>query len=166
MRSAEAGFKARAVTDTACGSHPGSVASANVRGALAMNCRRALAMTAAAFAMDGLSILCVQSRLTRPVSSAHDPTKVQAVIVRNFAPAFPSLVQRYKVVEALAGCVSQQVCSLQFTPAKPCRCPLCLQRSYRNSGLSRNSLQIRCVRSNGAEHEKQYRCDETQRFHT
>jgi len=53
----------------------------------------------AAFAMDSLSILRVQCCLARPVSIAHDPAKVQSVIVRNFAPALASLVHCYKVVE-------------------------------------------------------------------
>ncbi len=43
-------FKARAMADTSCGCHPGSVASANVRGALAMG-RGALAMGRGALAM-------------------------------------------------------------------------------------------------------------------
>ena len=44
-------FKARAMADTSCGSHPGSVASANVRGAFAVNRRGALAMGRGALAM-------------------------------------------------------------------------------------------------------------------
>ncbi len=75
MRSAEAGFKARAVTDTPSSSDLRSVASANVRGALAMH-RRALAMDRGAFAMHRLSILRVRCCVTRPVSSAHDPAKI------------------------------------------------------------------------------------------
>ena len=49
MRSADAGFKARAMSDTPCSRHLETVASAHVR--------RALAMHAAALAMNGLSIL-------------------------------------------------------------------------------------------------------------
>jgi len=49
VRTAEAGPKARAVADTSCSRHLGTVASAHVR--------RALAMHAAALAMNGLSIL-------------------------------------------------------------------------------------------------------------
>ena len=57
MRSAEAGSKARAVTDTSCTRHLGSVASANVRGALAVNCRGALAMGRGALAMNRAEVL-------------------------------------------------------------------------------------------------------------
>ena len=56
MRSAKAGSKARAVTDTSCASHPGSVASANVRGAVAMNGRAILPM-------HRVSVLGMQCRL-------------------------------------------------------------------------------------------------------
>ena len=56
MRSAEAGSKARAVTHTSCSRHLGSVASANVRGALAMDRRGALTM-------NRLSILRVHGRV-------------------------------------------------------------------------------------------------------
>ncbi len=48
--------------------------------------------------------------------------------MRNFAPAFPSLVQCYKIVETLTRSVRQQVRVLQFTPAKSGGCPLRLQR--------------------------------------
>ena len=57
MSAVEAGSKARAVTDTSCGSHPGSVASANVRGAFAVNRRGALAMGRGALAMNRAEIL-------------------------------------------------------------------------------------------------------------
>jgi hypothetical protein len=63
----------------------------------------------AALAMDALSM---QHGLLRPVCVAHDPAKIEPVIVRNFAPAFPGLMHCYNVVEALAGCISQQVCIL------------------------------------------------------
>jgi hypothetical protein len=68
-----------------------------------------LAVDATAFAMDGLSILSVQRCLARPMRVAHDPAKIQPIVVRNFTPAFPGLMHRYDVVEALAGCISQQV---------------------------------------------------------
>ena len=44
MSAAEAGSKTRAVSDTSCSRHLGSVASANVRRALAVDRRGALAM--------------------------------------------------------------------------------------------------------------------------
>ena len=55
---------------------------------------------------------------------ANDPAKVESVVVCNLSPAFASVVHCYDVVEALPRCISQQVCVLQFTPAKPRRCPL------------------------------------------
>jgi hypothetical protein len=63
MRSAEAGSKARAVTDIPCPSHLRGVASANVRSTLAME-RRALAMGCrGALAMNRLSVLRMRRRL-------------------------------------------------------------------------------------------------------
>ena len=56
MESAEAGSKARAVPDTSCGSHLGSVAPAHLRGAPAMN-SRAFAMNRCAFPMDRAEVL-------------------------------------------------------------------------------------------------------------
>ncbi len=55
--------------------------------------------------------------------------------MRYFAPAFPSLVQCYKIVETLTRSVRQQVRVLQFTPAKSGGCPLRLQRRDGDSGL-------------------------------
>jgi hypothetical protein len=97
MKSSSARFNTRAAPDT---SHCARVAPANTSGTLAMD---------VALAMDALSM---QRGLVRPVRVAHDPAKVEPVIVRNFAPAFSSLVHCYDVVEALAGCISQQVCIL------------------------------------------------------
>jgi len=97
MKSSSAGFYTRAVTDTP---HRARMTPANVSGALAMD---------AALAMVALSM---QRGLVRPVSVAHDPVKIEPVIVGNFPPAFPSLVHCYDVVEALARCISQQVCIL------------------------------------------------------
>jgi hypothetical protein len=91
MKSSSARFNTRAPPDT---SHCARVAPA---------------MNAAAFAMDGLSILSVQRCLARPMRVAHDPAKIQPIVVRNFTPAFPGLMHCYDVVEALAGCISQQV---------------------------------------------------------
>jgi len=54
MRSAEAGSRTRAVTHTSCASQLGRVASAHVRGALAMNGR--------AFAMDRAHLLSMHRR--------------------------------------------------------------------------------------------------------
>src|SRR4030095_2315820 len=104
---------ARSMTDSP---HRARVASADVSGTLAMN--------AATFAMDGLSILRVQRRPTRPVSVAHEPAKVESFIGGNFAPPLPGIVHCHDVVEALASGVCQQVCSPQFTPAEPRRCSL------------------------------------------
>jgi hypothetical protein len=113
METASAGFDTRATPDT---SHRHCVASADVSGAFAMNTTAlavdagafamsagALAMSAGALAMDGLSILRMRRRLTRPVSRAYDITEFEPIIARNLAPAFPTLVQRDNVVETLAG---------------------------------------------------------------
>jgi hypothetical protein len=57
-RSAKAGFKARAVTETAHSSHPTGVASANVRGSLATDRRGALAAGCLdAFTVNGTGVL-------------------------------------------------------------------------------------------------------------
>jgi hypothetical protein len=85
-----------------------SVPFAMATGALAVDAA-AFAMNVAAFAMDGLSILSVQRCLARPMRVAHDPAKIQPIVVGNFTPAFPGLTHCYDVVEALAGCISQQV---------------------------------------------------------
>ena len=106
METASAGFDTRATPDT---SHRHCVASADVSGAFTMNTTAlavdagAFAMSAGALAMDGLSILRMRRRLTRPVSRAYDVTEFEPIIARNLAPAFPTLVQRDNVVEALAG---------------------------------------------------------------
>jgi len=97
METALAGFDTRATPDT---SHCHCVASTAT--ALTVDAG-ALAMSAGALAMDGLSILRMRRRLTRPVSRACDITEFEPIIARNLAPAFPTLVQRDNVVEALAG---------------------------------------------------------------
>ncbi len=101
MRSVEAGSKARAVTDTSCSRHPGSVASTNVCGAPTMDCR--------ALAMHRLRVLRMRCCLARAVRAAHHFAKLQAVVVRNLPPAFVALELAYDGVEALPRCVSQQV---------------------------------------------------------
>ena len=58
------------------------------------------------------------------MSVAHEPAKIQAVIVCNFTPALASLVHRYEIVEGQARSVSsqpisQQVRILQFTITEP-----------------------------------------------
>ena len=60
---------------------------------------------------------------------AHDPAKIEAVIVRNFPPALASLVHCNKVIEGQTRSIgsqriSEQVRVPQFTPAEPRRCPL------------------------------------------
>ena len=106
METTFAGFDTRATPDT---SHCHCVASADVSSAFTMNAA-AFAMDAAALAMNRLGILRMRRRLTRPVSGAYDVTEFEPIIMRNLAPAFPSLVQRDNVVEALAGGIRQQVC--------------------------------------------------------
>ena len=95
--TASARFNARSTTHTL---HRARVAPTNTGGALAMD---------AAFAMNALSM---QRGLVRPVRVAHDPAEVEPVVAGNFAPAFAGLVRCYDIVEALARCISQQVCIL------------------------------------------------------
>ena len=60
VSAAEAGSKGRAVSDTSCSRHLGSVTSADVRRALAMDRRGALTVGRRALAMNRLSILRVR----------------------------------------------------------------------------------------------------------
>src|SRR5439155_2753116 len=119
---------------------------------------------AAAFAVDGLSVLRVQRCLTRSMSVAHEPAEVQAVVVSNLAPALASLVHCHEVIEGeirpiCSKRISQQVRVLQFSPAKPGRCPLRLQSSHGNARLVGDSRHDCSVGSNSAEHEKECRCN-------
>ena len=100
MRSAKAGSKARAVTDTPCGSHPGSMASTNVRGALAVDCN-------GVFPMHRLGVLRMRGRLARATRIAHHVSEIQPVVVGNLPPAFVALELAYGGIEALPGRVSQ-----------------------------------------------------------
>src|SRR5439155_18865818 len=138
VRSAEAGFKARATTDTSCGSHLGSVAPAHLRGARAMH-RRALAMGRGALAENRMSVLRMHRCLAAAARAAHHSAQVQAVVVRNLPPAFVALELTHDGVEALPRGVSQQVSFLQSTPATPRRCSLRLQRRDGNAGFRRYS---------------------------
>ena len=142
------------MTGTSCRTRLRAVAFGNMRSAPAMH-RRALgttcgtpAMACCALAMRRAGILRMRRRLAGPVSVAHEPAKVQAVIVRNFSPALPRLVQRDDVVEALPRGVGQQVRLLYSTPAKSGRSSLGLQRLDGNSGRSRNSILVRSARRN------------------
>ena len=141
VNRSSAGFNARSTTDAL---HRARVALANTSCTLAMD---------TAFTMSGLSmgVLGMQRGLVRAMRIAHDSAEVKPVVVGNFAPAFPSLVHRYDVVEALARCISQQVGILQFTITEPRRRPLSLQRINGNAGFVGNSRQHRSTRRNGAE---------------
>src|SRR6266404_388109 len=142
MKSSSARFYTQSTTDT---SHCARVAPA---------------MNAAAFAMNGLSILSVQRCLARPMRVAHDPAKIQPIVVRNFAPAFPGLMHCYDVVEALAGFISQHVCSLQFAVAESGRSSLGLQRIDGNAGFLGNSRQHSSARNSDSEHQEECRYDQ------
>jgi hypothetical protein len=76
-------------------------------------------MNAAALAVDGLRVPRMRRCLAGSVCVAYKPAEIQAVIVRNFSPALPRLVQRNNIVEALPSGISQQVRLLYTTPAKP-----------------------------------------------
>ena len=82
MRSSEPGPNARTVTNTACTRHLGGMPPATIRGALATD-------DVAALAAKRLIVLPMQRGLIRPGSVAHNPTKVEPVIVRNFTSALP-----------------------------------------------------------------------------
>ena len=153
VRTPEARLKARAVSHTSCSRHLGTVASAHARGALAMH--------AAALAVNRLSVLRMHRCLARAARAAHHSAKVQAVVVRNLPPAFMALELAYDRVEALPRGVSQQVRFLQSTPAEPGRRSLGLQRRDGNSGLRRNSIHVRSARSNSAKHQNESRYDYT-----
>lgn len=125
VRSTEAGSKARAVTGAACGSHRSRAASPNIRAASAMK-RRAPTMyccissaSRRALTMIGTEVLRVCGCLTGTVRIAHKSAKIQTVIVRNFPPPLPGLMQRGNIIEALASGVCQQMRLLQASPTKP-----------------------------------------------
>ena len=52
--------------------------------------------------MNRLTILRMHRCLARPVSVAHEPAEVEPVIMRNFTPALPALMQRDNIVKTLA----------------------------------------------------------------
>jgi hypothetical protein len=149
MRSTKTGPKTRAVTDTPARSHPGGVTSANIRSTPAAGVRapavhrRALAttcgapaMACCALAMNRVEVLRVRGCLTGAVRIAHESAKVESVVVRNFTPALPRLMQRDNVVEILASGVRQQMRFLQAAPAETSRCSFGLQRFDGHSGCS------------------------------
>ena len=109
MESRMGRSKARSVTDSSCCSHSIAVATAHVSSASPMN--------TVALAVDSLRVLRMRGRHAGTVRVAHDFAKVQPVIVRNFSPAFATLMLRYDVIEASARCVCEQMGLLQPTPA-------------------------------------------------
>ena len=78
-------------------------------------------MACCALAMHRAAILRMRRRLAGPMSVAHEPAKVQAVVVRNLSPASPGLMLSNNTVETLPASIGQQVRVLQRTPAKPGR---------------------------------------------
>ena len=107
------------MTGTSCRARLRAVAFGNMRSAPAMH-RRALgttcgtpAMACCALAMHRAGILRMRRRLAGPMSVAHEPAKVQAVIVRNFSPALPGLMLSDNTVETLPTSIGQQVRVLQ-----------------------------------------------------
>ena len=89
--------EAQAVTDASCSSHSTTVATSQITPALPMN--------AAVLAMCGLRILRMRRCLGGAVRVTHQSAKIQTVIVRNFSPALPRLVNCDDAVEALPGSV-------------------------------------------------------------
>jgi hypothetical protein len=105
MRSTKTGPKTRAMTDTPARSHPGGVTSANIRRTPATGVRAPAmhrrargttcgvpAMACCALAMNSVEVLRVRGCVTGAVRSAHEFTKVESVVVRNFTPAVPRLM--------------------------------------------------------------------------
>ena len=92
-------------------------------GALAMH-SSALAMHGAALAMHGaltMDLMSMQRCLARPVRGTYQLAEVEAVIVRNFTPAFAGFKLPCDCVEALARCLGEQVCIFQLPIAEPRR---------------------------------------------
>ena len=54
-------------------------------------------------------VLRIHRRVARAVSVAYEGPEVQPVIVRNFTPSLPGLMQRDNIVETLASGVRQQM---------------------------------------------------------
>ena len=114
------------------------------RGALAMNGAvlavhgAALAVHRAALPVDLLSMLRGPAR---PVGGADNLAKVESVVVRNLTPAFASFELPCDRVEALARCVSEQVCIFQASVAEARRRLLGLEGIDGNSGFVGNSGQ-------------------------
>ena len=79
--------------------------------------------------------MSMQRCLARPVCGAHELAEVEAVVVRNFTPAFASFELPCDRFEALARCVGEQVCMFQVSVAEPGRCLLGLECIDRNSGF-------------------------------
>ena len=152
MNRSSAGYNARSTTNTF---HRARVALAKSSGTFAVNAAAlpmsALCMNVLTVGVLSISILGMQRGLVRAMRIAHDSAEVEPVVVGNLAPAFPSLVHRYDVVEALARCISQQVGILQFTITDPRGRPLGLQCIDGNAGFVGNSRQRRSARRNGAE---------------
>ena len=113
------------------------LAISKTNGALAMHAA-ALAMHGGALAMHGalaMAPMSMQRCLARPVCGAHELAEVEAVVVRNFTPAFASFELPCDRFEALARCVGEQVCMFQVSVAEPGRCLLGLECIDRNSGF-------------------------------
>jgi hypothetical protein len=81
-------------------------------------------MNAARLTVNGLRVLCMRRCVTRAVRIAYKPAEIEPVIVRNFSPALPRLVQRDDIVEALSSRVPEQVRFLYSAPAKASRSSL------------------------------------------
>lgn len=59
--------------------------------------------------MNRVKILRMRRCLTRAVRVAHEPSKVEPVVVRDFTPALAPLMQRDNIVKTLASGVRQQM---------------------------------------------------------
>ena len=124
-----------------------------------MRCRSVACGTAGR--MQSVTQSATRLHVTHPTGVtariAHHFAEVQSVVVCDLPPAFAASKLAYDGVKALPGRIGQQMRFFQSTPAKPGQRSLCLQRRNGDSGLSRNSPQVRRARSDSAEQEKQYR---------
>lgn len=104
-----------------------------------------------------LHVLRMRRRVARTVSVAYERPELEAVVVRNFTPALPGLMQRDNVVETLASSVRQKMRFFQAAPAQTSRGSFRLQRRDGNSGCRRNSVHVCCPRRTRAEDQKEHR---------
>ena len=135
------------------------VALADMGGFLAMDCVVGMSLPA-------VSVMSMQRGVVRVVRRANNLAEVEAVIVRNFAPALTGLELPHNGIEALARGLRQQVRLFQAAVAQPRRCFLGSECIDGNSGLVGDSRQDMgtsgrrsCMRNSDSENEGDCRND-------